>query len=141
MPSLMIENLRTKLPMDILLVDDNPDYLHLLRDALYAHGYNVVTAGDGVEGCEVLASEDVDLIISDIRMPRLDGLRMHARVRDMDRYKDTKFVFISGIKDAHKDALNLNPKLDFFLEKTTSLKEIVKFVDTLLFGRYGGEWV
>ena len=127
--------------MDILLVDDNPDYLYLLRDALYSHGYTVHTATDGVEGCEVLATKDVDLIISDIRMPRLDGLRLHAFTRDMERYRETKFVFISGIKDAYRDAVNLNPKIDFFLEKTTPLKEIVRFVDTLLFGQFGGVWI
>ncbi len=127
--------------MEILLVDDNPDYLTLLRDALYTHGYNVHTASDGVEGCEALATRDVDLIISDIRMPRLDGLRLHAFTRDMERHRQTKFVFISGIKESYRDAVNLNPKIDFFLEKTTPLKEIVRFVDALLFGHYEGNCV
>lgn len=127
--------------MDILLVDDNPDYLLLVREALYSHGYTVHTALDGIEGCEVLAASDIDLIISDIRMPRFDGLKLHAFAREMDRYKDTKFVFVSGIKDAYQDVVNINPKIDFFLEKTTSLKDIIKFVDTLIFGRYEGEWV
>ncbi len=127
--------------MDILLVDDNPDYLLLVREALYSHGYTVHTAQDGIEGCEVLASSDIDLIISDIRMPRFDGLKLHAFAREMERYKDTKFVFVSGIKGAYQDVVNINPRIDFFLEKTTSLKDIIKFVDTLVFGRYEGEWV
>jgi CheY-like chemotaxis protein len=134
-------DLRKVLPMDILLVDDNPDYLLLVREALYSHGYTVHTAQDGIEGCEVLASSDIDLIISDIRMPRFDGLKLHAFAREMERYKDTKFVFVSGIKGAYQDVVNINPRIDFFLEKTTSLKDIIKFVDTLVFGRYEGEWV
>jgi CheY-like chemotaxis protein len=132
---------RKVLSMDILLVDDNPDYLLLVREALYSHGYTVHTAQDGIEGCEVLASSDIDLIISDIRMPRFDGLKLHAFAREMERYKDTKFVFVSGIKGAYQDVVNINPRIDFFLEKTTSLKDIIKFVDTLVFGRYEGEWV
>ncbi len=42
--------------MNILLVDDNEDYLMLVREALYMSGYNVHTAHDGIEGCEVLPS-------------------------------------------------------------------------------------
>jgi len=127
--------------MDILLVDDNPDYLLLVREALYASGYTVHTAQDGVEGCEVLASTDIDLIISDIRMPRFDGLKLHAFAREMERYKGTKFIFISGIKDAYQDVVDINPTIDFFLEKTTPLQEMIKLVDTLVFGKYGGAWV
>jgi CheY-like chemotaxis protein len=127
--------------MDILLVDDNPEYLLLARDVLYANGYTVHTAKDGAEGCELLAGKAIDLIISDIRMPKFDGLKLHAFAREMDRYKETKFIFVSGVKDAFRDVVHVNPKLDFFLEKSTPLKEFVKFIDTLVFGKFEGEWV
>jgi DNA-binding response OmpR family regulator len=127
--------------MNILLVDDNEDYLILVREALYMNGYNVHTAKDGIEGCEILASKDIDLIISDIRMPRFDGLKLHAFAREMERYKDTKFIFISGLKDAYTDAVTLDPKIDFFLDKTTPLKEIVRLVNSLIFGCFEGAWV
>jgi len=127
--------------MNILLVDDNEDYLMLVREALYMSGYNVHTAHDGSEGCEVLASEEIDLIISDIRMPRFDGLKLHAFAREMERYRDTKFIFISGLKDAYSDAVDLNPRIDFFLDKTTPLKEIVRLVNSLIFGCFEGAWV
>jgi DNA-binding response OmpR family regulator len=127
--------------MDILLVDDNPQYLLLTRDILYTNGYTVYTAKDGEEGCEVLSTKDIDLIISDIRMPQFDGLKLHAFAREMDRYRGTKFIFVSGVQDAVRDLVNMNPKLDFFLEKTISLKEFVKFIDALVFGNYEGELV
>ncbi len=127
--------------MDILLIDDNLDYLTLLRDALYANGYTVHTARDGIEGCELLQSAQIDLIISDIRMPRFDGLKVHAFAREMQRYKDTKFIFISAFRDAYRDMLKLDRKRDFFLEKTTPLKDILKMVDTLLFSVFEGAWI
>ena len=127
--------------MDILLVDDNEDYLLLMKEALIANGYTVHTAADGVEGCEILAKTDIDLIISDIRMPRLDGLKLHAFAREMDKYSETKFVFISGLRDVYSDALTLDVDKDFFLDKTTALTDIIKFVDTLIFGKYEGEWI
>ena len=127
--------------MDILLVDDNQDYLELVRDALNENGYQVHTAQDGIEGCEVLAHADIDLIISDIKMPRFDGIKLHAFAREMEKYRNTAFVFISGLKDVYANKLRLNPKFDFFLDKATPLREIVRLVDSLIFGKIEEEWI
>lgn len=124
--------------MTILLVDDNADYLKLMRDFFFESGYTVHTAIDGEEGCQMLAKYDVDLIISDIRMPRLDGLKLHAFAREMDRYRKTVFVFISGFKDIYKDFLDLEDQLDFFFDKTTPIDEIVASVDELTHGSFSG---
>jgi CheY-like chemotaxis protein len=120
--------------MDILLVDDNPEYLLLTRDILYTNGYTVHTAKDGEEGCEVLSTTDIDLIISDIKMPRFDGLKLHAFARELDRYKDTKFVFVSGVEEGIRDVIDMNPNVDFFVKKATPLKEFMRFIDSLVFG-------
>ena len=126
--------------MDILLVDDNEDYLFLVTEVLKKNGYTVHTAKDGMEGCEVLTKADIDLIISDIRMPRLDGVKMHAFAREIDRYKRTKFIFISGFRDVYSQVINIDPKLDFLLDKTTPVQELLKLVDELVFGRMEGAW-
>ena len=126
--------------MDILLVDDNADYLSLLGEILQRNGYTIHTAQDGAEGCEVLAKSDIDLIISDIRMPRLDGLKLHAFAREIDRYKKTKFIFVSGFKDLYTNAIKLDPKIDFSLDKMTPVQEILKLVDRLIFGESKGVW-
>ena len=126
--------------MDILLVDDNEDYLFLVKQVLDQNGYTVHTAKDGMEGCEVLTNSDIDLIISDIRMPRLDGVKMHAFAREIDRYKKTRFIFISGFGDVYSQAINLDPKLDFLLDKTTPIMDLLKLVDGLIFGRIEGAW-
>lgn len=126
--------------MDILLVDDNADYLSLLGEILRRNGYTIHTAQDGAEGCEVLAKSDIDLIISDIRMPRLDGLKLHAFAREIDRYKKTKFIFVSGFKDLYTNAIKLDPKIDFSLDKMTPVHEILQLVDRLIFGESKGVW-
>ena len=126
--------------MDILLVDDNADYLSLLGEILRRNGYTIHTAQDGAEGCEVLAKSDIDLIISDIRMPRLDGLKLHAFAREIDRYKKTKFIFVSGFKDLYTNAIKLDPKIDFSLDKMTPVHEILQLVDRLIFGESKEFW-
>ena len=122
--------------MDILLVDDNEDYLTLMKDMLYMNGYSVTTATDGAEACEILDSSDIDLIISDIKMPKLDGIKLHAFARETEKYKETKFIFVSGYKEVYADIMKLDPKKDFLFDKTTPVTEIVTMVNDLMFGRF-----
>ncbi|HXG00334.1 MAG TPA: response regulator [Bacteroidota bacterium] len=128
--------------MNVLVVDDNVDYLNFLKEALFLNGYTVLTATDGSEGCKILETHDnIDLIISDIKMPTLDGIMLHAFAREMENYKRTKFIFISGYADAYADILNLDPEIDFFFDKTTPIAELLRFIDTLMFGEFAGKWV
>jgi two-component system alkaline phosphatase synthesis response regulator PhoP len=126
--------------MEILLVDDNADFLKLMKQALFANGYTVYTAEDGIEACELLTTQNIDLIISDIRMPRFDGLKLHAFARELDRHHETKFIFLSAFKDIYRDTLALNPELDYFVDKTASPDDVIGLVDKLLFGKFAGNW-
>ncbi len=127
--------------MDILLVDDNEDYLMLMKDLLYSNGYSVTTATDGAEACDILDTSDIDLIISDIKMPRLDGIKLHAFARETDKYCNTKFIFISGYKDVYADIMKLDNTKDFLFDKTTPANEIVSMVNDLMFGKFMGKQV
>jgi len=127
--------------MEILVVDDNPEYLTFLKEALTISGYDVHTALDGSEGCEKLSAMNIDLIISDIRMPRLDGIKLHAFARSLDAYRRKKFVFISGYRDMFSGIPGLDPEIDYFLDKTTPLPTIIGLVNQLVFGTFAGKWV
>lgn len=127
--------------MNILLVDDNEDYLNFMKESLFLNGYTVFTATDGSEACKLLGKPDIDLIISDIKMPTLDGIMLHAFARELERYKNTKFIFVSGDGDAYSDIFNLDPEVDFFFNKTTPVAELLKFIDGLMFGDFAGKWV
>jgi diguanylate cyclase (GGDEF)-like protein len=66
---------------NVLLVEDNEDKRQLLKFALETAGYNVRTAGDGVEGLQAVESHQPDLIVTDVTMPRMDGYEMVRRIR------------------------------------------------------------
>ena len=136
--SFTLQSLTRENSMDILLVDDNEDYLMLMKDILFVNGYSVTTAQDGAEACDILDASDIDLIISDIKMPKLDGIKLHGFARETDKYKNTKFIFISGYKDVYADLMKLDPTKDFLFDKTTPATEIVKMVNDLMFGRFIG---
>lgn len=126
--------------MDILLVDDNSDYLELLENVLFTNGYTVHTAESGMAGCRIMTEQDIDLIISDIRMPGIDGLQLHTFTRELHRYRQTPFMFVSAYKEIYQDRVRMNPKLDLFIDKTTPVDEMVKTVDDLMFGPFASQW-
>ena len=65
----------------ILCVDDEPHILSALRRLFRAQGYEILTANGGREGLALLAGREVDLIISDMRMPEMDGAQFLERAR------------------------------------------------------------
>ncbi|MDP2627274.1 MAG: ATP-binding protein [Candidatus Rokubacteria bacterium] len=80
----------------ILVVDDEPEIREVLRDLLRAAGHEVDMAGDGLEGLERLGHREYDLIITDIRMPRLDGRRFFEQTTHRRPELRQRFMVISG---------------------------------------------
>jgi CheY-like chemotaxis protein len=69
----------------ILAVEDEPALLELIREVLEAEGHTVETAADGVEALEKLKARSFDLVLTDVRMPRMDGLELLAHIRKLPR--------------------------------------------------------
>jgi len=118
--------------MKILIVDDEVDFLNALEGVLRAHGYDVVRALDGKQAREVLEEEKIDLIISDVYMPTLDGIRFHGFVRQYTDARDVPFIFISGYPNDYLRDLVANSSRDFFLRKPTPVEEILALIGKLL---------
>jgi DNA-binding response OmpR family regulator len=117
--------------MKILLVDDEQGYLNVMGDILHQHGHEVVLAEDGKQAREALDMERVDLIISDVFMPTLDGVRFHSYVREFTDSHDLPFVFVSGYDDENTRTLVKDPEKDFFFSKSTPIETIISFIDQL----------
>ncbi|MCE1186517.1 MAG: response regulator, partial [Rhodocyclales bacterium] len=81
-------------PFTILCVDDEANILSALRRLFRPQGYTVHVANGGAEGLELLTREHVDLVISDMRMPVMDGARFLSEVRQ--RYPDTVRLLLTG---------------------------------------------
>jgi CheY-like chemotaxis protein len=68
-------------PARILVVDDNPANVDILCARLTAHGYEMVTAADGEEALVAVRTQQPDLILLDVMMPKLDGIEVCRRTR------------------------------------------------------------
>jgi two-component system chemotaxis response regulator CheY len=80
----------------IITVDDSSTMRRIIKNTLTKLGFsNVLEAGNGVEGLDVLAKNEVDLIITDWNMPEMDGLTFVKTLRAKDEYKETPILMVT----------------------------------------------
>ena len=117
----------------ILIIDDEPSALDLLRRIFEGEGYQVVLAANGLEGVELFRQNPCDLVITDIVMPGKDGLQTILDLRE--EYPDLPFVAISGGGAISKERyLTVAGYLDrvVTLAKPFAIEAIVAAVERLL---------
>ena len=102
----------------LLLVDDEPDILRVLSMSLKADGYEVQTASSGEDALRVFSNEKPDIVITDIKMPGMNGIEVLRGVKKIDQ--ETEVIIITGhgdidsaieaLKYGASDFINKNPR-------------------------------
>ena len=80
----------------VLVVEDNDDSLFMLKSILNLKGYRVVEAWDGKQAVEVAETEELDLILLDLQLPRLNGLGVIHRLRQNAKLQNVPVVIVTG---------------------------------------------
>jgi len=117
--------------MTILVVDDEPEYRLIMRSVLMAEGYDVLLAEHGEEAIEKLKESKVDLVISDIYMPVMDGIRFHRTVRATPEFETVPFLFVSAYDDQHTLDAVKDPRYEGFLRKARPIEEMIEWITYL----------
>lgn len=119
--------------MKILVVDDQYVNRYLLEKLLEGYGYSVISVIDGVEALEKLAEEKVDMIISDILLPRMDGFQLCREVKNNPAFNKIPFIFYSAAYTEQKDReFGLNLGADRFVVKPTDPVEFISIIRGIL---------
>lgn len=86
----------------ILIVDDSSSVRIVLATTLKSAGYNVIDAVDGEDGLSKLTGEKIHLIISDVNMPKMDGITMVKKIKTMPKYKFTPICMLTTESEESK---------------------------------------
>ena len=100
----------------VLLVDDNPDLVEFLRDE-FSDKYNILTASNGVEGLEKLKGKRVDLVVSDIMMPVMDGIQMARAMRSEPATASIPLIMLTAKQDVSSVIQGLTIGADDYVTK------------------------
>jgi CheY-like chemotaxis protein len=124
------------LPAKILVVDDDPDFVEIMRTILESHGYSVITASNGQQALARVKAEHPDLMVLDIMMSTvLDGLNVSEQLSRDPEAKFMPVIMASSIADTPHAGLfpmEEQPHMDAWLSKPVDPTTLLKKVEELL---------
>jgi signal transduction histidine kinase len=116
----------------ILIADDNPDNVELLRKRLGSQGYETVAAFDGEEALQAILKENPDLLILDVMMPKMDGYEVLRRLRQNDDYRNLPVILLTAKKELPDKLKGLDIGADDYITKPFNPQELLARVRSLL---------
>jgi DNA-binding NarL/FixJ family response regulator len=116
----------------LLLIDDDPNLILLVKDYLEFRGYEVITAENGQEALEVLDQDTPDMIICDVMMPQMDGYSLVEHVRKNPRTSWIPVLFLSAKGQSQDRVKGLNTGADVYMVKPFEPEELVAQVESSL---------
>ena len=114
----------------ILVVDDDPNVLRFLTEALSSDGHSVVKAHDGVEAFEHLQGSDCKLMLLDVQMPRINGIELLLAMTHDGINVPT--IIMSGLQDIDEGVVRQFPGVVSFLRKPFSFEQLEDAVRGML---------
>ena len=118
----------------ILIVEDDPRNLKLIRDLLQKSGYTTIEATDGKQGVELTKARNPDLILMDIQMPIMDGLEATRILKADATTKNIPVLALTSYAMAGDKERILQAGCDGYLSKPIDIKEFLKTVTEYLSG-------
>ena len=115
-----------KAKVTALVVDDEQAIVELICEVLYAIGADTIKAYDGLQAWNIIQQKTPDIVFSDIYMPKLNGLDLLRKLKQMDR--NLPVVIFTGYKHYKQMVENSEIKPDNFLEKPVNIRDIIEIM-------------
>ena len=121
----------------ILIVEDNVEMLNFVADKL-RNNYAVETAQNGVEAMEILKEKNIDLVLSDIMMPAMDGLELCRRIKEDIELSHIPVILLTAKNDLNSKVAGLQIGADAYIEKPFAFKYLVAQITSIFENRRRG---
>ena len=115
----------------VLVIDDEPKIVGILKSFLEAKGLTVLTASDGEQGMTVALKEQPDLVLCDVKMPKKDGYMFLKEFRERSP-KRCPFIFVTAKEEPQDIMTGYRLDADFYVTKPFQLEELYKNMEKLL---------
>ena len=116
----------------VLIVDDDPVVRRMLQLSFESEGFDVLTAGDGFEGLEAMRSGKPNVVVLDIMMPKLDGMKVMRELNDDDDLRGTPVILLSAKATSLDIELGLKAGAADYVTKPCDPIDLVDRVRSLL---------
>ena len=113
--------------ISILAADDEEQFLQVLQAALSAEGYRIELARDGVAAINILQNRAFDLVLLDMKMPRVDGMEVLRFVKD--HYLDTQVIMLTGVSDIKSAVECMQLGAYHYITKPYSISELTAVIE------------
>lgn len=124
----------------ILIVDDSKTVRNLVSYVMKKEGFRVVTAEDGLDGLEKLYSaKQVDMVICDVNMPRMDGFTFIKNVRQQEEYRDLPIIVLSTEGEERDIQTGMRLGANMYMVKPAEPEKLLRNVKMLLGSQGGAE--
>ncbi|TVQ43605.1 MAG: DNA-binding response regulator [Gloeocapsa sp. DLM2.Bin57] len=116
----------------LLLIDDDPNLILLVKDYLEFRGYHVISAENGRQALDILATEIPDMIICDVMMPEVDGYSLVQKIRENSEINAIPIMLLSAKGQSQDRVKGLNIGADVYMVKPFEPEELVAQVESTL---------
>ena len=113
----------------ILVVEDNHIIRENIIEILYAFGYDPIIAENGVEGLSKASTNLIDLVISDIMMPEMDGYEFFRRFNEIYSDYHIPFIFLTSKTDENEIKKGMNLGVDHYLTKPFKVNDLIGTIE------------
>jgi len=116
----------------ILIVEDNPENMRLMEMTLRAKGYTLLKATDGEKALDMAMRERPDLIIMDIRLPKMSGLEVTRKLRETPAFSHTPIIGVTAYAMKGDKERIIEAGCDAYLSKPINTRELPKVIAEML---------
>ncbi len=121
----------------VLVVDDEPDFVAVVKDNLAMEGYDIDVAYNGVEAIKKVNENPPDAIVLDVMMPEKDGYQVCSELKKDPRFEDIPIILLTAVADhvsstQYSHSHGINMEADDYLAKPASPEQIIESLSGLL---------
>jgi two-component system cell cycle response regulator DivK len=116
----------------VLIVEDNVVNMKLLQATLEPYGYTLITTTDGQEALEKAVQERPDLIVMDIQLPKMSGVEVVKRLRQMPEFRQTPIIALTAYAMKGDEERLIEAGFDVYLPKPVNTRELPRIISGML---------